>query len=303
MADQIEPVQEPDGRRGHGYHHTTISGDARVHMGDHFVNNYHETSEKDKIMAWLSSPDPSTNYNKALKQRYQDTGVWFLEGERFDTWKSTPAAFMWLYGAPGRGKTVLSSGIFQDVRQICEADPTKVMAYFYFDFNDTTKQSPIHMLKSLLIQLSTKCLRSPTPLESLFSSCGTGARQRSEEALVESLKQLLLDFPACYLILDALDECTDQTHLLDILETFAIWKYQQVHILVTSRREKRIEDVLQHLVAVENRVCLESRLIDKDTCTYVRRRLNDDRNLKRWQKDPSMRAEIEKTLTKEADGM
>ncbi|KAF9729867.1 hypothetical protein PMIN01_11800, partial [Paraphaeosphaeria minitans] len=47
-----------------------------------------------KIRAWLSAPDPSTNYQKALKQRQDDTGLWFLESDQYAKWKTDVASFL-----------------------------------------------------------------------------------------------------------------------------------------------------------------------------------------------------------------
>ncbi|KAH8724797.1 heterokaryon incompatibility protein-domain-containing protein [Phaeosphaeriaceae sp. PMI808] len=42
------------------------------------TNNAARDARLSKIHHWLSAPDPSVNYQKALKQRQHDTGLWFL---------------------------------------------------------------------------------------------------------------------------------------------------------------------------------------------------------------------------------
>jgi len=51
-----------------------------------------------KIQHWLSSPDPSSNYNAACKARQATTGEWFLKSDEFEKWKMTSRSFLWLYG-------------------------------------------------------------------------------------------------------------------------------------------------------------------------------------------------------------
>jgi len=94
---------------------------------------------REKIHQWLSPPDPLLNYQKALKQRQADTGLWFLESSQYGKWKTDPTSFLWLHGIPGCGKTILSSTVLENVFQYRADDPTKVVAYFYFDFNDAQK--------------------------------------------------------------------------------------------------------------------------------------------------------------------
>ena len=86
------------------------------------------------IRRWLCAPDPSENYHKALKQQQPGTGEWFLDSKEFSNWKSEPASFLWLYGIPGCGKTILSSTVIDHVIEYCQADVGKVVAYFYFSF-------------------------------------------------------------------------------------------------------------------------------------------------------------------------
>jgi len=64
-----------------------------------------------KIYQWLSAPDPSTNYQNALKLRQADTGLWFLESDVYSRWKISASSPLWLYRIPRYGKTILSSTI------------------------------------------------------------------------------------------------------------------------------------------------------------------------------------------------
>ncbi|KAF2178431.1 hypothetical protein K469DRAFT_599451, partial [Zopfia rhizophila CBS 207.26] len=90
---------------------------------------------------------------------------------------------------------------------------------------------------------------------------------------------------------------------MDILETIAVWKLQNLHLLVTSRRERDIESSLECFVDRQHTISLQSELVDKDIQRYVQQRLSDDKSLRKWQKDPAIRQEIENTLTKGACGM
>ncbi|KAF2015084.1 HET-domain-containing protein, partial [Aaosphaeria arxii CBS 175.79] len=136
--------------------------------------NKSQEERLDKIHKWLSAPDPSTNYHKADKLRQEDTGLWLLNGSKFTKWKKRAASRLWLYGIPGCGKTVLSSTIINHLLQHCNDDRSKVVAYFYFDFNDARKQDPELMLRSLLCQLLQRSFTIPKVVDTLFSSCGNG---------------------------------------------------------------------------------------------------------------------------------
>ncbi len=255
-----------------------------------------------KIHQWLHAPDPSTNYHKALKQRQIDTGLWFLESKRYVQWKTDAASTLWLYGIPGCGKTFLSSAVIQDVLQHCDDDPGKVVAYFYFDFDDVEKQYPEAMVRSLICQLSYQCVEIPACLDLLFSACEDG-RQPSSDALLDVVQHMIQEFPQAYIILDALDECANEDALLTILETMAGWQLLNLRLLVTSRPEGDIEWSLEGFVPTQNMISLHTELFDEDIQKYVRERLSDDNSLPKWQRVPNIRREIEIAVTKGANGM
>jgi hypothetical protein len=50
------------------------------------------------IRDWLAAPDPFPNHAAARKKRQPLTGDWFLGGEMYMSWRSSPRSFLWLYG-------------------------------------------------------------------------------------------------------------------------------------------------------------------------------------------------------------
>lgn len=153
------------------------------------------------------------------------------------------------------------------------------MAYFYFNFNDAQKQNPELILRSLLRQLLQRSSTIATGVDSLFSSCDDGKRQPSLHALLEVLPQVMQQFTHVFIILDALDECTHRPELMDVLETVAGWQLNNMHLLMTSRKERDIESSLVSCVKEEDTICLQRDIVDKDIQRYVQQRLSDDKTL------------------------
>jgi len=243
------------------------------------------------------------NFHKAIEQRQASTGSWFLESEQFSRWKTDASSFLWLYGIPGCGKTILSSTIIQTLLDFRQQDIGKAVAYFYFDFTNPEKQNPELMVSSLISQLSRQSVKFPAVLEATFASYGKGEGPPPLHITLEVLRQIILVFPQTYLVLDALDECADRKRLLATLRSIAAWKIETLHLLVTSRKEKDIVDSLERFVDYSAMVCLQSELVDPDIQTYVRQRLSDDQKLEKWRKDDKTREEIEITLSNGSHGM
>lgn len=159
------------------------------------------------------------------------------------------------------------------------------------------------MIRSLISQFSQQCVKIPTTLDTLFSSCQSKQDSPSLDSLLEVLHQMIRELPQSYLILDALDECADRAVLMGLIEDIAEWRFENLHVLFTSRKEHDIESSLESIVDAPSTICLETKLVDGDIQKYVRQRLSDDRRLKKWQKDPVMSHEIEDRLMKGAHGM
>jgi hypothetical protein len=282
-----------------------LNKEIRESSGDAAAKTKSSTREArlSKIHQWLSAPDPSANYQKALKQRQHDTGLWFLEGEQYAGWKTDAASFLWLYGIPGCGKTILSSTILQNIFQHCDDKPGHAVAYFYFDFNDVQKQDAELMLRSLVGQLSQQAGDIPPSLDALFSSCEGGKRRPSLDSLLQVARRMLQQLPQVYVMLDALDECAQRSELMEMLETMAGWQLTNVHVIMTSRRERDIESSLGGLVDPQNSVCLQGEAVDKDIQQYVRQRLSDDKGLNKWGRDATLRQQIESALMEGSKGM
>lgn len=143
----------------------------------------------------------------------------------------------------------------------------------------------------------------PLALEALYSSSDEGNRQPSLDALMNVLQHMLQEFPQSYLLLDALDECADRPELLSILGQIAGWQLEEMRVVVTSRKERDIEDSLEDIVNGEFIICLQHQVVDKDIQTYVRQRLSVDKGLKKWQTNDEIRREIEAVLMEGSRGM
>lgn len=82
-----------------------------------------------------------------------------------------------------------------------------------------------------------------------------------------------------YVILDALDECTDREELLPFIREVTASKLQDLHIMATSRWEKDIEDELSPVA--DHNINIQSAIVDEDIPDYIRDRLATDTKLKK----------------------
>jgi ABC-type dipeptide/oligopeptide/nickel transport system ATPase subunit len=253
-----------------------------------------------RIVKWLSASDPSTNHNKALGQHHDGTGLWFIHWDIFKEWKKQTSSFLWLHGISGCGKTVLSSTIIEHLKQ----DTTcHLLLYFYFDFNDEKKQSLDNLLRSLVEQIYQSQPSGWHPLEQLWASHSEGSRQPSTSSLQSVLQLMLSGSGSVSIVLDALDESKPRGELLAWLKTLVESTQVTCRVLVTARREEDIESALECWTRDVDRIAIQQNEVNKDISVYVKDRVRNGDDLKRWRSRPDLQKEIETKLMEKAGGM
>ena len=256
------------------------------------------------VRNWLHAIDPQSKYTKTIDDRLPGTGAWLNDNRTFDGWKKGRDSRLWLHGIPGCGKTILCSTAIESVledRNIA-TDKAIGVAYFYFEFSNRNQQYCDTMLRSLISQLWLQRREDANAVDALYFACGSGASQPSSDMLKNALKELVQSFVDTFIILDALDECKERERLMPIIEEMAVWKISSLNMLVTSRKERDIEDSLSTILDDDQQICIQSALVESDIRNYVRSRIRTDRELKKWQK-PEVQTEIETILMEKAGGM
>lgn len=263
-----------------------------------------DDKHKREVLKWLDAIDTGLNHSMARKKHHHDTGAWFVDSEDFTAWCANPGAFMWLYGIPGCGKTVLSSSVIEALKAGVPKGNLRsyAVAYFYFDFNDAKNRTIPNFLSSVLAQLC-QCTRSlPASLKSLHKACteeGHHHRPSSAE-LLHAILDVSRQWHNVYLVVDALDECRlDQREdLLQILQD--IYSADaDIRLAITSRPEGDIKEALED--CVDTSICLQADNIGADISLYVQDVIRKDLKMRRW---PSSDKQIvEHTLIERAQGM
>ena len=133
-----------------------------------------------------------------------------------------------------------------------EATESLGIAYFFFDGRDSQKELQLHnkLIRSLISQLSdTRHGGITEKLADLYKRCGE-LQQPSDEQLQNVLRDILDRFSQAYIVIDALDECTDREKTLIWANKLILDTYHNsanLHIVVASRPEKDINEIFAAL--------------------------------------------------------
>jgi len=235
------------------------------------------------IRDWLKAPDPTINHNEACLKRHPNTGLWFVESLVFKTWLDADNSFLWLNGFAGCGKSVLCSTVIQSTFRHRRSNPQIGIAFFYFNFNDKSKQDLLAMLSSLLLQLSSQLKGRHEELAKLQARYSNGLP--TIPVLVDNLQYIIKRYQDVYIIVDAIDESPKDSARGSVLEKLwemRQWSLKELHLLVTSRDEPDIREELEPLPKED--ILLKNAGVDKDIANMISDRLKKDRKLKRWSK-------------------
>ena len=147
----------------------------------------------------------------------------------------------------------------------------------------------------------------PDALEKLY---GEGHSQPSLKALHSTLRPILGLFENAYVVIDSPDECSpksiaheersERSKVRSWIKETSDWNEfkQHTHLLVTSRDEPDIRQLLQSLGAVD--VHIQGESVDEDIRLYLEDKLRTDEGLKRWKHKSE---DIQATVLSMSQGM
>lgn len=249
-------------------------------------------------LRWLNAPYTKSTFDSYRQKHHAGTGEWFVNGDEFSNWLKTPNSFLWVHGVPGCGKSVLFSTAIHHIAQV---DKDAGLAFFYFDFKDSLKQSAEGMLRALLSQLLLQENENDREKDLDHLNSPYEVEGFPLDDLIACLHRIAQRFSNIYILLDALNECPrhqKRTGVLATITTMREWDLPALHVLVTSHDVFDIRQSLNPQAGQE--VTMKNPGVDKDIDNYVYYQLTTDPGLHQWKSD---RAEIHAALTERAQGV
>lgn len=214
----------------------------------------------EQILLWLSrelTESSSSVYDSKLEEREEGTCGWFWENSQVKDWLSGRSGILWVYGAPGIGKSVLSSSIISKL-----VEDGEVVAYFFCVFSrlreadpdSATRKpnSPESILRSLIVQLleSDRSWRVPDRLKEFYKRHKRpGASPIGLTDLRTILRCILDMYPCSYIIIDGLDELDESgqdtpNQLKPLLKILDLDPLGVVKWLLVSRQTNTVDKTL-----------------------------------------------------------
>jgi len=170
--------------------------------------------------------------------RTPSTFEWIPQTKQYQDWNTSEKGLLWISGAPGKGKTVIS--IF--LSELLEVTKPTVI-YFFCDNKTASRNSAVNILRGLMSQLIQQ---HPELLSCLLSTwkIQQDALLKSFDTLWRIFHQMLeaLKGEEVCCVLDALDECDEQSLtsiLCKITDSYHSPTGLPLKLIIASREEPK----------------------------------------------------------------
>ena len=251
---------------------------------------------RSELCQWLSPLNFPAQQREIYSRPQQGSGQWLLQSEKFKRWLENEGGVLLCPGNPGAGKTVLASIVIDHLWNRVPKDGIGV-AYIYCDYLKHGEQTPINLVGSLLKQLAEQQNPISGSLKNYYDEHRRSNTNPSPERAFEVLKADCDIWSRIYIIIDALDECSekDATRQIVVKGLLSLQGSKRINILVTSRP---IPSILCNFELWER---LKIRADSEDIHRYLLGQM--DRFSKRILADKDLQAKIINGIIDAADGM
>ncbi|KAL8963127.1 MAG: hypothetical protein Q9193_000562 [Seirophora villosa] len=253
-----------------------------------------ESRWRKEVLEWLSPLNFFKTQQDTFARREEGTGQWFIDSPEFQEWLSGINRTLCCPGIPGAGKSILASVVIDFLRARYTDQESVGVAAIYCNFKERGSQNPENLLAGCCAQIIQQEL--PETLLQVHSKHNAKNTRPTWEEMVEILESTVGGLDTAYLVVDALDELSDDVR--NILVRFLRAPPPNIRLLVTTRHKVEITSEFNTFSMVQIRANLD------DLKLYVKSRITSSRKLSGYiVGDASLERDICDGVLSKADGM
>lgn len=153
---------------------------------------------------------------------------------------------MWLCGTVGTGKSCAVALVIQHLTPQVAVDSDHHVAFFYISQKSSRRSDPIDVFRCLVVQMavSTQSTDVAESLKTIYNERGrdrfSGGGEPTFEECVELLVELSDLWPRNTIKIDALDECTAPSEVLNGLQEVCARSSSIIKVFLSSRMNVEI---------------------------------------------------------------
>ncbi|KAB5549983.1 ankyrin repeat-containing domain protein [Coniochaeta sp. 2T2.1] len=173
------------------------------------LDNMKDAGHMTEMLDWLSSADFGSQHSDLIARKQPATGTWFLESDAFSTWLRGPSTTLFCPGIPGAGKSVMAAAAVDRLLKNMRSDSVGV-AFIYCNYKSHAGATGGSLLATILKQLLLGQTSIPDRISDLYRQHQDGTKPDLED-FASALRSIQAMYSRTYIVIDALDECPDDT--------------------------------------------------------------------------------------------
>ncbi|OAP55741.1 hypothetical protein AYL99_09893 [Fonsecaea erecta] len=196
---------------------------------------------------WLSSDDMSTILGDTVSKIQEGTGATFFSDPAFQSWLAGDLRTLFCQGCPGAGKTFLAAQVIDGFMRNGRHKRSPILYFFASLRHQKIEHPNAAVLASLLRQLLLWKGSISEATQHLFLRHMKDASRPDTITLLECLKRETDGIPGVYIVIDGLDELSEDCRLtlLNCMRDLQLTK--RIPFMATSRMDDRTEKLFHHL--------------------------------------------------------
>ncbi|KAE8422756.1 hypothetical protein BDV36DRAFT_309776 [Aspergillus pseudocaelatus] len=263
----------------------------------YLLQSTQEDQYRKTLRCWLSPIDYETIQNDTYRNYQEGTGKWFLDNPKFKMWVASSSQTLFCPGIPGAGKTMMAAMVVNHLRSkflhSSSSQHDKIgIAFIYCSYERQSEQKSDDLFSSLLSQLALEENPIPPSISKLYNRHHQGRARPSLREISDELCSTIAKYSTVFIVIDALDECRDNTTRKNLLsELFQLQQITDIRLMLTSRPN----------ILPEHHSILNIHADEKDIQQYLRSQMN---HLSRVvEGDETLQHEIQARILESANGM
>ncbi|KEF55615.1 uncharacterized protein A1O9_08365 [Exophiala aquamarina CBS 119918] len=197
---------------------------------------------------WLSASNMATTLSDTVSKIQEGTGSALLSEPKFKYWLTGEIQTLLCLGVPGVGKTVLAAQVIDTLTRhnVHKNSPT---LFFFASWRqrEAESQTPAAILANLLCQVLLSQGSISDATQQLFERHMKGASRPGGTELLDCLKRETRHIPKTYIIIDALDEVSEQCQPVLLQYVRDLLREGEIQFMATSRELPGTERLFSRL--------------------------------------------------------
>jgi Cdc6-like AAA superfamily ATPase len=165
-------------------------------------------------------------------------------------WLNEAKTTLFCPGIPGAGKTIVAAITINHLLNLAQ-NRSYGVAYVYCNYKAQAGQDASSMLAAILKQLVQGRPSTLNSVERLHQKHADRGTKPLSDEIYSVLRDVLAQYPYVYIVVDALDECQNETRRQLLANLFDLQKEGDIRLMATSRFIPDVEDAFRQALRLE----------------------------------------------------